>query len=73
MMKRLRIIGTLLRSRSYEEKVEATHAFERDGIPLLASGAIRVPIDRVFKLEEAAAAHRYLEENKNFGKVVFAL
>jgi NADPH2:quinone reductase len=73
MMKRLRIVGTVLRSRSYEEKAEATRAFERDVVPLLASGAVRVPIDRVFRLEEAAAAHRYVEENKNFGKVVFSI
>src|ERR1700730_394323 len=50
MTKRLRIVGTMLRSRSYEEKVEATRAFESDVVPLLASGAIRVPIDRVFRL-----------------------
>jgi NADPH2:quinone reductase len=73
MMKRLRIVGTMLRARPHEEKVEATRAFARDGIPLLESGAVRVPVDRVFKLEEAAAAHRYIEENRNFGKVVFTL
>jgi NADPH:quinone reductase-like Zn-dependent oxidoreductase len=73
MTKRLRVVGTMLRSRSFEEKVEATRAFERDVVPLLASGTVRVPIDRVFKLEEAAAAHRYVEENRNFGKVVFSI
>jgi putative PIG3 family NAD(P)H quinone oxidoreductase len=73
MTKRLRVVGTVLRSRSYEEKVVTTRAFVRDVIPLLASGAVRVPIDRVFKLEEAAAAHRYIEENRNFGKVVFSI
>jgi NADPH2:quinone reductase len=70
MSKRLRIVGTLLRSRTYEEKVEATRAFERDVLPLLASGSVQVPVDRVFKLVEAPAAHRYVEENRNFGKVV---
>lgn len=70
MTKRLRIVGTLLRSRTYEEKVEATRAFERDVLPLLASGSVKVPVDRVFKLDEAPAAHRYVEENRNFGKVV---
>jgi NADPH2:quinone reductase len=61
MAKRLRVAGTMLRSRSFEEKAEATSAFARDVVPLLASGAIKVPIDRVFTLEEAAAAHRYIE------------
>jgi NADPH2:quinone reductase len=71
MTKRLRIVGTLLRPRSFEEKAEATSAFARDELPQLSTREIVVPIDRVFKLEEAASAHRYLEENKNFGKVVF--
>jgi putative PIG3 family NAD(P)H quinone oxidoreductase len=73
MAKRLRVAGTMLRSRSDEEKAEATSAFARDAGPLFASGAVRVPIDKVFKLEEAAAAHRYVEENKNFGKLVFSV
>lgn len=70
MTKRLRIVGTMMRSRTYEEKLEATRAFERDVLPLLASGSVKVPVDRVFKLDEASAAHRYVEENRNFGKVV---
>jgi NADPH:quinone reductase-like Zn-dependent oxidoreductase len=73
MAKRLRIAGTMLRSRSFEEKAEATSAFERDVMPFLAHGTLRVPIDKVFNLEEAAAAHRYIEENQNFGKVVFSI
>ena len=73
MAKRVRIEGTVLRPRPYEEKAAATRSFVRDVLPLLARGAIAVPVDRVFKLEEAAAAHRYLAENRNFGKVVFAV
>ena len=70
MAKRLRIVGTVLRSRPYEEKVEATRAFERDVIPLLANGSIRVPIDRTFTLDEVAEAHRCMATDKNFGKLV---
>jgi NADPH2:quinone reductase len=70
MTKRLRIAGTVMRSRSFEEKVKATRAFESDVLRLLSNRYVRVPVDRVFKLEEAADAHRYLEANKNFGKVV---
>jgi putative PIG3 family NAD(P)H quinone oxidoreductase len=71
MTKRLQIAGTVMRSRSFEEKVKATRAFESDVLGLLSDRYVHVPIDRVFKLEEAAEAHRYLEQNKNFGKVVF--
>jgi NADPH:quinone reductase len=37
---------------------------------LVASGTLRVHVDRVFPLEEAPAAHAYLEERRNRGKVV---
>jgi NADPH:quinone reductase len=70
MAKRLKIIGTVLRSRSTAEKAEATAAFARDGIPLLKSGAVRPNIDRIFKIEEIRAAHEYLESNESFGKIV---
>ncbi|HKW44669.1 MAG TPA: NAD(P)H-quinone oxidoreductase [Candidatus Eremiobacteraceae bacterium] len=73
MTKRLSVAGTVLRSRSSVEKAGATREFVRDVVPLLASGAIKVPVDLVFTLEQAAEAHRYVEENKNFGKVVFKI
>lgn len=73
MTKRLRVVGTMLRSRSYEEKVAAAQAMGRDVMPLFERGEIAVPIDRTFALEDAAAAHRYLEANSNFGKVVFTV
>jgi NADPH:quinone reductase-like Zn-dependent oxidoreductase len=34
------------------------------------SGQLRPAVDRIFPLADAAAAHRYLEEGKQFGKVV---
>ena len=70
MAKRLKIIGTVLRSRSTTEKAEATKAFERDVVPLLKYGLIRPNIDRIFKLEDIQAAHEYLESNESFGKIV---
>ena len=39
-------------------------------MPLLGSGALKTVIDRVFPLEQAAEAHRYLESAKQFGKVI---
>jgi NADPH:quinone reductase-like Zn-dependent oxidoreductase len=36
----------------------------------LESGALRPIIDRVFKFDEMREAHRYLEENTQFGKIV---
>lgn len=36
----------------------------------VAEGALEVPLDRRFPLSEAAAAHRYIEENSVFGRVI---
>jgi NADPH:quinone reductase-like Zn-dependent oxidoreductase len=40
---------------------------------LIASGAAKPIVDRVFPLEEAAAAHAYLEEGRQFGKVILSI
>lgn len=68
--KRLQIIGTMLRSRVLEEKIAVTQAFARQVVPLLARGVVKPVIDRVFPLKDAADAHRYMEQNANFGKIV---
>lgn len=72
LRKRLKIIGTLLRARSPEEKAEVTRLFAAEVVPLLASGAVRPNIDRVFDFTHAGEAHCYLESNESFGKVVLA-
>lgn len=70
MGKRLQVRGTTLRARTLEEKAVATRAFEKSVLPHLGSGRLKVVIDRVFPLAEAAAAHAYMETNANFGKIV---
>ncbi len=37
---------------------------------LIGSGRVKVIVDRVFPLRDAAQAHRYIAERRNFGKVV---
>lgn len=48
-------------------KLAAAKQFILDG---LASGALKPVIDRVFPLEQIVDAHRYLESNQQFGKIV---
>ena len=73
MHKRLRLMGTSLRTRSPEEKATATRLFADHVVPLLASGAVRPVIDRVFQMEEVRAAHERIESNESFGKVVLLI
>lgn len=70
LAKRARVMGTTLRARPLEEKAAATRAFERSILPHMANGRVRVVVDRVFPLAEAALAHTYVGSNANFGKVV---
>jgi putative PIG3 family NAD(P)H quinone oxidoreductase len=71
--KRLHVIGTVLRARSLEEKIAITDAFAREVVPLLAQGTVQPVIDSVFALEQIQDAHRRLESNETFGKVVITL
>ncbi|MCI0768753.1 MAG: NAD(P)H-quinone oxidoreductase [Chloroflexi bacterium] len=73
MPKRLSVFGTVLRMRSLGEKIVLTEQFRRHVLPLIESGKVRPVIDRVFPLEQAADAHRYMETNANFGKIVLAM
>ncbi len=70
LSRRLCVRGTALRARPLEEKIAATRAFEKSVVPLIASGRIRPIIDRVFPISEIREAHRYMESNANFGKIV---
>jgi putative PIG3 family NAD(P)H quinone oxidoreductase len=72
MRKRATMSGTVLRSRSREEKVALARAFGRDVSPGFEDGSLKAVVDRVFPADEAAAAHRYMEQNRNFGKILLA-
>ncbi|HMS39503.1 MAG TPA: NAD(P)H-quinone oxidoreductase [Pyrinomonadaceae bacterium] len=73
LSKRLKIIGTVLRSRPTDEKAEANQKFIAEVLPLLESGKIVPNIDRIFKMEEIQKAHEYLESNESFGKIVLEI
>ena len=70
LRKRARMIGTVLRTRSVEEKAEAVGKFEEQVLPLFQTGAIKPNIDRVFPASKAVEAYNYLASNKSFGKIV---
>jgi len=73
MRKRLRIMGTVLRARSVEEKAHATRLFASHVVPLLAREAVRPVIDKVYSMDEVRAAHERMESNESFGKIVLKI
>jgi len=70
MSKRLALHGTVLRARPLEEKAVAVQAFAASVVPLLATGAIRPRIDRVFGAADVTAAFDYLVRPGKSGKVL---
>lgn len=70
LRKRLTLVGTVLRSRPLEEKIAAAGMLERHVLPLLLAGALRPVVDRVLPFDAVQEAHRHMEADDNFGKVV---
>ena len=70
LLRRLRVIGSTLRTRSVAEKTAIVSAFTARFGAALAAGRIRPVIDRVLPLADAAEAHRVVQSSVHFGKVV---
>jgi len=70
MGKRALIKGTVLRARPLEEKIALAREFEHRVCPLFAARRVRPIVDRTFPPEGAPEAHRLLQENRSFGKLV---
>ncbi len=72
MARRGRISASTLRARPLEEKALVARRLERHVLPLLAEGRVRVPVEQVFPLAEAAAAYDRFAAGGKFGKLVLA-
>jgi NADPH:quinone reductase-like Zn-dependent oxidoreductase len=70
MGRRASIRGTVLRARPLEEKAALAREFEDRVVPGLEDGSLRPVIHGTFGPEEAADAHRAMERNENFGKLL---
>jgi putative PIG3 family NAD(P)H quinone oxidoreductase len=68
--KRLRLIGSLLRSRALGEKIEIKEKFMTRFWPLLEAGKIQPVIDSVYPITQANEAQQRMAENRNIGKIV---
>lgn len=66
----LRLIGTVMKSRTADEKRAMVRRFAEGALPLFADGRLTPLVGRVYPLAQAADAHRAMEEGGGFGKVV---
>ncbi len=73
MRRRLQVLGSVMRSQPLENKIAIAQRFRQRWLPLLARGDMQPIIDTSFPLAEAAAAHCYMEENRNTGKIILVV
>lgn len=73
MLKRLTLTGSTLRIRANEVKAGIAEAVEREVLPLISSGKVKVVVDRTFPLSQAADAHRLMETSTHIGKIVLVV
>lgn len=70
MGRRGTIRGTVLRARPTHEKIVLARDFDDRIVPLFDARRLQPVVDRVFEPDEAPAAHRYMQENRTFGKLL---
>jgi NADPH:quinone reductase len=72
-LKRISYIGVTFRTRSVQEVRDIVERMRKDIWPAVESGKLNIPIDRTFKLDEAAAAQAHMKANQHFGKIVLTV
>jgi len=70
MGKRATLRGSTLRSRPLAEKAEATRHVERDVLPALQAGRLRVAVEATYPMEAVEAAYEQFAAGGKLGKIV---
>jgi NADPH:quinone reductase len=75
LRKRLEVIGTVMRTRGLEERIPLIREFGKQMLPLFQprveqSAPLRPVLERTYPMTQLADAHRVLEGNATFGKIV---
>lgn len=66
------ITFTKLRCRTEAYKATLVGSFEKEIVPYMNERIVSPLVNRTFQLEDVAAAHTYIEENRGYGKVVLS-
>lgn len=70
LTRRLELRGTVLRSRSIEDKIAVAQTFGRHVVPLFERGALAPVLGARYPMSAAADAHRRMRSNDLVGKLV---
>ena len=65
--------GSVLRSRSKEEKTRILAALKEEVWPLIASGQVKPLIHDILPIKDAEQAHILVKSNQTIGKVVLRI
>ncbi len=71
--KRLSIIGSALRSRSLEYRINLVKEFSAFALEKFKSRKLVPVIDKIYNWKDAAEAHKRIEANKNIGKIILEI
>ncbi len=70
LRKRLSILGSTLRNRSEQYKIDLTKDFAEKTLDLFGKGALHPVIDSTYDWSNTEEAHQRMQDNKNTGKIV---
>lgn len=73
MVKRQQIVGSVLRSRPIAEKGAIVREFTERALPKFADRSIVPIIYKAFPIDEIKEAHKTMEEDSHFGKIVLKI
>lgn len=72
-LRRLDYIGVTFRTRTAGEVAEIVRSMLADLSDGIASGELRLPVDSVYALDDAAAAQERMRQNQHFGKIALRI
>lgn len=73
MTKWISLTGSTLRTRPLDYQIKLTKEFYEYAHDKFESGKLKPVVDKIFSWQQVKEAHRYMEENKNTGKVVLKI
>ena len=73
LRKRLEVIGSMMRTRSLEERISLVSAFREEMLPHFTDGSLKPVVGATYPMTDLVEAHQAMERNETFGKVVLIL
>lgn len=71
--KRGQLLASLLNARPPQYKADLVSDFSKNVLPFFESGQVKPVIDSTFDIQEVVQAHKYMEGNKNIGKILLKI